>query len=363
MALENRIVVSPMAQYKAVDGCPTDWHFVHYAERAKGGAGLVYTEMTCVSPEGRITPGCPGLYAPEHEAAWKRLVDFVHAETQAKICCQIGHSGPQGLDPARLGGGRMRRCRRATGRCCRPRRCPGRRPTRCRRRWTAPTWTACATSSSPQREMADALRLRHDRTARGARLPDFLASSRPNRTSGRTTTAAAWKTACATRWRCSRRCARPGPTEKPISVRISATDWVGDDGVTPDEAVGDRADVRGRPGPTSSTSRPARPRPRRSPSMAGCSRRPFSRPHPQRGGPGDDGRRQHHRAGSREFDPAGGPRRSRLPRASAPGRPLLDAARGDRAWGTPRTAWPLPYLPGRDQARRLAERAQEVIRA
>ncbi|MFP4326682.1 MAG: bifunctional salicylyl-CoA 5-hydroxylase/oxidoreductase [Paracoccaceae bacterium] len=96
MRLKNRVVVSPMAQYKAVDGCPTDWHFVHYAERAKGGAGLVYTEMTCVSPEGRITPGCPGLYAPEHEAQWTRLVDFVHSETDAKIAMQIGHSGRKG---------------------------------------------------------------------------------------------------------------------------------------------------------------------------------------------------------------------------------------------------------------------------
>src|SRR6185312_14126238 len=65
--LKNRVVVSPMAQYRAVDGTPTDWHLVHYAERAKGGAGLVFTEMTCVSPEGRITPGCTGLYRPEHE--------------------------------------------------------------------------------------------------------------------------------------------------------------------------------------------------------------------------------------------------------------------------------------------------------
>ncbi len=96
MALKNRVVVSPMAQYKAVDGCPTDWHLVHLGERAKGGAGLVYTEMTCVSAEGRITPGCPGLYAPEHEAAWRGIVDFVHAETDAKICCQIGHSGRKG---------------------------------------------------------------------------------------------------------------------------------------------------------------------------------------------------------------------------------------------------------------------------
>jgi anthraniloyl-CoA monooxygenase len=96
MTLKNRIVVSPMAQYKAVDGCPTDWHLIHYAERAKGGAGLVYTEMTCISAQGRITPGCPGLYSPRHEAAWRRLVDFVHAETTAKICCQIGHSGRKG---------------------------------------------------------------------------------------------------------------------------------------------------------------------------------------------------------------------------------------------------------------------------
>ena len=96
LQLKNRIVVSPMAQYKAVDGCPTDWHLIHYGERAKGGCGLLYTEMTCVSPTGRITPGCPGLYKPEHEAAWRRLCEFVHQETQAKICCQIGHAGRKG---------------------------------------------------------------------------------------------------------------------------------------------------------------------------------------------------------------------------------------------------------------------------
>ena len=96
MHLKNRVVVSPMAQYRAVDGTPTDWHFVHLAERAKGGAGLVVTEMTCVSPEGRISPGCTGAYAPEHEVAWKRIVDFVHAETDAKIALQLGHSGPKG---------------------------------------------------------------------------------------------------------------------------------------------------------------------------------------------------------------------------------------------------------------------------
>jgi anthraniloyl-CoA monooxygenase len=95
MELANRIVVSPMAQYKAQGGMPTDWHFVHYAERAKGGAGLVFTEMLCVSLEGRITPGCPCIGAAQ-VPAWTRLVDFVHTETDAKICAQIGHAGRKG---------------------------------------------------------------------------------------------------------------------------------------------------------------------------------------------------------------------------------------------------------------------------
>jgi anthraniloyl-CoA monooxygenase len=94
--LKNRVVVSPMAQYRAVDGLPDDWHFVHYAERAKGGAGLVFTEMTCVSPEGRITPGCAGLYNEAQEKAWARIVDFIHRETDAKVALQLGHSGPKG---------------------------------------------------------------------------------------------------------------------------------------------------------------------------------------------------------------------------------------------------------------------------
>ena len=96
MNLANRVVVSPMAMYSAQDGTPGDFHLVHYGERAKGGAGLLYTEMICVSPEGRITPGCAGLYAPEHVEAWRRIVDFVHAFSTAKFCLQLGHSGPKG---------------------------------------------------------------------------------------------------------------------------------------------------------------------------------------------------------------------------------------------------------------------------
>ena len=96
LELVNRIAVSPMATYSAKDGAPDDFHLVHYGARAQGGAGLLFTEMTCVTPEGRITPGCTGLYLPGHTAAWKRICDFVHAHTPAKIALQLGHSGAKG---------------------------------------------------------------------------------------------------------------------------------------------------------------------------------------------------------------------------------------------------------------------------
>ena len=94
--LKNRIVVSPMAQYAAVDGVPGDWHLVHLGARALGGAALVMAEMTCVSADARITPGCPGMYAAEHTAAWRRIVDFVHAQSDARIGLQLGHAGAKG---------------------------------------------------------------------------------------------------------------------------------------------------------------------------------------------------------------------------------------------------------------------------
>src|ERR1700722_16392274 len=96
MPLANRVVVSPMAQYKAVDGVPNDWHLMHYGARAVGGAGLLFTEMTCVSPSARITPGCTGLWNAAQRDAWRRIVDFVHAQSAAKFCLQIGHSGRKG---------------------------------------------------------------------------------------------------------------------------------------------------------------------------------------------------------------------------------------------------------------------------
>ncbi|PBB45395.1 oxidoreductase [Mesorhizobium sp. WSM3866] len=235
MALTNRIVVSPMAQYKAVDGCPTDWHFAHYAERAKGGAGLVYIEMTCVSPEGRITPGCTGFYKPEHEVAWKRLVDFVHAETEAKICAQIGHSGPKGS--TRLG-------------------------------WEGTdeplpsgNWPVIAPSAvpwSPQNQVPKAMNradmdLVRDQfvasaemavrcgfdmleihAAHGYLLSAFITPLTNRRTDD-------YGGSLENRMRYPLEIFHAvravWPAEKPISVRISANDWVGIEGVTPADAV------------------------------------------------------------------------------------------------------------------------------
>ncbi len=235
MTLKNRVVVSPMAQYKAVEGCPTDWHLVHYGERAKGGAGLVTIEMTCVSPQGRITPGCTGMYAPEHEAAWKRIVDFVHAETDAKICCQLGHSGAKGS--TQLGWEEMDAPLKSGN-------------------W--PVMSASATAWSERNQTARAMtRADMDRVreqfvaaaqmaaranfdmlelhcAHGYLLSSFitpLTNLRTDQYGGSPANRMRYPLeifhAVRAVW----------PAEKPISVRISATDWVGSDGIEPREAV------------------------------------------------------------------------------------------------------------------------------
>ncbi len=96
LTLPNRVVVSPMAMYSCEDGTPDDFYLVHLGSHAHGGAGLVFTEMTCVSPDARITPGCAGMYLPEHRDAWRRIVSYVHTRTPAKIGLQLGHAGPKG---------------------------------------------------------------------------------------------------------------------------------------------------------------------------------------------------------------------------------------------------------------------------
>jgi anthraniloyl-CoA monooxygenase len=96
LTLAHRVVVSPMCQYSAEDGVPNDWHLVHLGSRAVGGAGLVISEMTDVSADARITHGCTGMYSDEHVAAWRRIVEFVHANSSAKIGIQLAHAGRKG---------------------------------------------------------------------------------------------------------------------------------------------------------------------------------------------------------------------------------------------------------------------------
>ena len=234
--LKNRIVVSPMDQYRAVDGTPTDWHLVHYGERAKGGAGLVITEMTCVSPEGRISPGCTGLYTAAHEAAWTRIVDFVHAETDARIGLQLGHSGPKGS--TQLG------WEEADAPLAED-------------NWPVigPSPIAWSTRNQVPREMtnADMIAVRNDfvraatmavragfdlielHCAHGYLLSAFISPLTNRRTD-------AYGGSLENRMRfpleiyyALREIWPPG---LPVSVRISANDWVGDAGITPDDAVG-----------------------------------------------------------------------------------------------------------------------------
>jgi anthraniloyl-CoA monooxygenase len=235
MELKNRVVVSPMAQYKAVDGMPTDWHFVHYAERAKGGAGLVYIEMTCVSPEGRITPGCPGFYKPEHEQAWKRIVDFVHTETDAKICAQLGHAGAKGSTqlgweegdaPLKDGNWPVMS---ASETPWAPENQTPKAMTRADMDVVRDQFVASAQMA--QRCGFDMLELH---MAHGYLLSSFispLTNQREDEYGGSLENRMRWPLevfhAVRAVW----------PEEKPISVRISANDWVGDDGITPSDAV------------------------------------------------------------------------------------------------------------------------------
>jgi anthraniloyl-CoA monooxygenase len=235
MKLENRIVVSPMAQYKAVEGAPTDWHLVHLGERAKGGAGLVYTEMTCVSAQGRITPGCPGLYAPEHEAAWKRITDFVHAETDAKLCCQIGHSGRKGS--TQLGWEEMDApLKDGNWETISASPIPWSKNNPAPREMTRADMDEVTAQFVAATEMAE--RADFDMIELHA-AHGYLVSSFISPVSNRRSDEYGGSLENRLRWPLevfrAMRAAWPG--DKPMAVRISANDWVGADGVTPDEAV------------------------------------------------------------------------------------------------------------------------------
>ena len=235
MSLANRVVVSPMATYSAEDGAPNDFHLVHYGARAMGGAGLVFTEMTCVSPTARITPGCTGLWNDVQTEQWRRIAAFVHARSEAKLCLQLGHSGGKGS--TQLGWEEMDA------------------PL------TEGNWALVAASDVPwspsnqvPRPMTRAdMDLVRDQfveatlrgleagfdmvelhAAHGYLLSSFITPLQNKRTDE-------YGGSLENRLRFPLEVFRAmrdaWPAERPMSVRISANDWAGDAGVTPDEAV------------------------------------------------------------------------------------------------------------------------------
>ncbi|WP_146343771.1 bifunctional salicylyl-CoA 5-hydroxylase/oxidoreductase [Falsiphaeobacter marinintestinus] len=358
LELKNRLVVSPMAQYKAVDGCPTDWHLIHYGERAKGGAGLVYTEMTCVSPEGRITPGCPGLYTPEHETAWARLTSFVHAETQAAICCQIGHSGRKGS--TNLGWEGMDQPL-ADG------------------NWDLISasdipWSATnATPKAASRDDMDRIKAQFVAATEMAERAGFdmvelhaahgyLISSFISPLSNQRVDDYGGSLENRLRYPLEvfRAMRAVWPEGKPMSVRISANDWVAENGVTPEEAVeiakafsaagADIIDVSA--GQTSTQGKPVYGRMFQTPfsdrirNEAGISTMAVGNIYEA------DHANSILMAGRADLVAIG------RPHLADPYWTLHEAAKiGDR-----HAVWPLPYEAGRDQAWRLADRDAEMIR-
>lgn len=236
MELRNRIVLSPMCQYTATDGVPDDWHLVHLGSRALGGAGLVLTEMTNVSAEGRITRGCTGIYTDEQARAWRRVTDFVHANSQARVGIQLGHAGWKGSCehpweghdvplPVEDGGWETL----------------GPSAVPFHPDWPAPRAMTRADMDRVREEYAAATRRSIDagfdavevHMAHGYLLHAFLSPISNRRTDeygGSLENRARYPLevlrACRAAW----------PTDRPLLVRISATDWI-DGGFTGEESV------------------------------------------------------------------------------------------------------------------------------
>ena len=235
MEMRNRVVMSPMAMYSAVDGVPDDFHLVHYGARALGGAGLIITEMTCISPEGRITPGCTGIWNDEQVAAWRRITDFVHRTPDARICLQIGHSGSkgstrvawEGIDKPLVSGNWP-----VVG----PSNVPYLAESQVPIALTPEAMKAIEAEfvMSARRANEAGFDMIELHCAHGYLLSGFISPTQNRREDeyggsleNRLRYPLEVFHAMRAEW----------PEDKPMSVRISAHDWVGDDGVTPDEAV------------------------------------------------------------------------------------------------------------------------------
>ncbi len=234
LRLENRVVVSPMDMYSATDGVPNDFHLVHLGARALGGAGLLVTEMTCVSPEARISLGCTGMYAPEHVEAWRRITGFVHQWSPARICLQLGHSGRKGAT-RRMWEGMDEPLEEEGWEVMAPSALPYGPHNQVPREMTR------ADMDEVVRQFAGATCMAQDagfdmvelHCAHGYLLSSFitpLSNRRPDEYGGPLPNRLRFPLEV---FRAMR---NAWPEDRPMSVRISATDWV-DEGITGEEAV------------------------------------------------------------------------------------------------------------------------------
>ncbi|MEH3047635.1 bifunctional salicylyl-CoA 5-hydroxylase/oxidoreductase [Sphingomonas adhaesiva] len=243
LALANRVVVSPVLTYAAgADGVPNDFHLVHYGARAMGGAGLVVTEMTAIAPDARITPHCPGLWNDAQVAAWRRIADFVHARSDAGLCVQLGHAGPRGATQA--GFVRPDRPLERDGwpllaAFAQPYLPDGQVPAAMTRADMDAVRDAFVTAT--RRAIDAGFDMIELQAGHGFLLSSFLTplmnrrrddygGTLENRLRFPVEVVAAVRAA----W----------GEERPLAVRISATDWAGDAGVTPTEAVAIAAALR-----------------------------------------------------------------------------------------------------------------------
>jgi anthraniloyl-CoA monooxygenase len=234
MTVVNRVVVSPMDMYCAEDGLPNDFHLVHLGARALGGAGLIMTEMTCVSPEARISIGCTGMYKPEHLVAWRRITDMVHAWSPAKICLQLGHSGSKGATKV-MWEGNEEPLERDHWETIAPTTAPfrdGMRPSRAMTRRDMDDVREQFVRATRMGAEAgfDMLELH---CAHGYLLSSFLtpvSNTRTDEYGGSTENRMRFPLEVLRAMRAV------WPAAKPMSVRVSATDWT-DDGISGDEAV------------------------------------------------------------------------------------------------------------------------------